>query len=256
MLFTAMLAAATVATPCASPDRTVACPDLIMRRPYNMHLIRTPKRQLLAATNAIVNVGEGPLEIRARREKSGDAEYAMPTRQVLRPRTRADRPRVLLESGHLEFYDTKTRGQYWKYQGAASFTLRPIDADGEVGRIRRTGPKVDYCFRDLKRVRDQRNRRTYARSPRTRKFGACSTTRTARLLTLGTSVGWADIYPYGYPQNSINVTGLHGCFLYTLKVDPRNELVELREDNNAGSVVVRLPWKGSGSRGCPKPVDG
>ena len=51
------------------------------------------------------------------------------------------------------------------------------------------------------------------------------------------------------------MTGLRGCFLYTLKADPRNELVELSETNNAGSVVVRLPWKGPGRRGCPRAAE-
>jgi hypothetical protein len=251
MLITAALVAATVANPCAEATRTVACPDLVMRRPSDMHLVRTPKRRLLAAANAIVNVGEGPLEIRARRDP-GDG-YDMVARQVLRPRVRGATPMVLPASGRVELYDTRTRGRYWKYESAASFTLRPIGDDGEVGPIRRTGPKVDYCFRDLRRVRPLGGRGAYPRSPRFRHYGACSTRAGVTRLTLGTSVGWADIYPSSYPQNSIDVTGLRGCFLYTLKADPRNELRELREDNNAGSRVVRLPWRGAGARGCPRP---
>jgi hypothetical protein len=251
MLMTAVLAAATVANPCADVTRAVACPDLVMRRPYDMHLVRTPKRQLLAAANAIVNVGEGPLEIRARRSRAD--EYDMVARQVLRPLVRSAAPVVLPASGRVELYDTRTRGRYWKYENAASFTLRPIDDDGEVGPIRRTGPKVDYCFRDLRRARPLDRRGSYPRSPRLRHYGACSTRAEASRLTLGTSVGWADIYPWSYPQNSIDVTGLRGCFLYTLKADPRDELRELREDNNAGSRIVRLPWRGTGARGCPRP---
>jgi len=251
LLTVAVLAAATVTNPCADAARTVACPDLVMRRPYDMHIIRTPNRQLLAAANAIVNVGEGPLEIRARRGPAD--EYGMVARQVLRPRGRGAAPVVLPASGRVELYDTRTRGRYWKYESAASFTLRPIADDGGLGPIRRTGPKVDYCFRDLRRVRPFDDRGAYPRSPRLRHYGACSTRASATRLTLGTSVGWADIYPWSYPQNSIDVTGLRGCFLYTQKADPRNELRELREDNNAGSMMVRLPWKGAGARGCRPP---
>jgi len=254
VLLTAALAAVTVATPCTAPDRTVACPDLVMRAPYGMRLIRTPRRRLLAATNAIVNVGEGPLEIRARRGSAGAADQ-MVARQVLRPRTRAGVASVLPPSGRVEFYDTRTRGRYWKYEGAASFTLRPVSRAGIVGRIRRAGPKVDYCFRDLRRVRRLDRAEGYAGSPRRRVFGSCSTSFRSRVLTLGTSVGWADIYPSSYPQNYVDVTGLRGCFVYTLKADPRDELRELREDNNAGSAVVRLPWRGPGARGCPQPTD-
>jgi hypothetical protein len=250
MLLAAALATAAAATPCSDPARTVACPDLVMRRPYGMRLVRTPQRQLLAATNAIVNVGEGPLEVRARRVPY-DGAYALSARQVLRPRTRADAPLVLPPTGTVEFYDTRTRGRYWKYEHAARFTLRPVAASGTLGRVRRTGDKVDYCFRDLRRVRPLDGGGSYPRSPRRRVFGACSTRAGASLLTLGTSVGWADIYPWHYPQNSIDVTGLRGCFLYAMTADPRDELEELREDNNVGAVVVRLPWKGPGRRGCP-----
>ncbi|MCW3011747.1 MAG: hypothetical protein JWO90_2151 [Solirubrobacterales bacterium] len=252
MLLTAALATMAVATPCTVPERAVACPDLVMRRPYGMRLVRTPKRALLAATNAIVNVGEGPLEIRARRRNIGEDQ--MTTRQVLRPALPGGAAQVLPATGSVDFFDTRTRGRYWKYQGAASFTLRPIAADGTVGRIRRTGDKVDYCFRDLTKVRRLDGAGAYPGTPRARVFGACSTTDRALALTLGTSVGWADIYPWDYPQNSIDVTSLTGCFLYTLKADPKDELEELREDNNTGSVVVRLPWRGPGARGCPVPA--
>lgn len=110
MLLAATLATAAIANPCADALRTVLCPDLVMRRPYSMRLIRTPRRQLLAATNAIVNVGDGPLEIRARR-RSGD-EYRMIARQILRPLVPGATPLVLPASGRVDFYDTRTRGRY------------------------------------------------------------------------------------------------------------------------------------------------
>ena len=253
MLLAAALATLTVANPCADAARTVACPDLVMRQPYGMRLIRRDGRALLAATNAIVNVGHGPLEIRARREP-GDPAGRMTDRQVLRPDIVGTAPVLLPAAGRVELYDTRTRGRYWKYEYAASFTLRPIGAGGAVGPIRRTGPKVDYCFRDLKKVRRLDGTGLYAGTPRGRVFGACSTTPGATVLTLGTSVGWADIYPWDYPQNFIDVTSLRGCFRYTLKADPKDDLVELNEENNSGSVVVRLPWRGPGARGCPAPV--
>lgn len=253
MLIASALAVAATANPCAASEPRYACPDLVMRAPYNMKLIRTPTRQLLAATNAIVNVGDGPLEIRGTRKRS--SRFAIPARQVLRGRTKQRSPLVLPAAGRLNFYDTKTRGVYWKYHHAASFTLRRVNATGTVGRVRRTGEKVDYCFRDLTKVKRLDTGKRYARTPRERQFGACSQDSRDKRLTLGTSVGWADIYPYGYPQNNIDVTGLRGCFLYTLKADPKNELVELSESNNAGSVVVRLPWKGAGRRGCPRATE-
>ena len=251
MLLSAALTVAALVNPCADPARTVVCPDLTMRQPYGMRLIVTGRRRVLAATNAIVNTGDGPLEVRARRRNIGEDQ--MTARQVLRPRTPGGAAQLLPATGTVDFFDTRTRGRYWKYQAAASFTLRGIGPGGTLGRIRRTGPKVDYCFRDLRRVNRLDTATPYAHSPRGRIFGACSTTAGALGLTLGTSVGWADIYPWDYPQNAIDVTGLAGCFLYTLKADPRDELRELREDNNSGSRVVRLPWTGASTRGCLEP---
>jgi hypothetical protein len=242
------MATLAVATPCSDPARTVACPDLVMRRPYGMRLLAG---RFLAATNAIVNVGDGPLEIRARRVPGSRTQ--MRARQVLRGRY--GHPTLVRPvTGTVELYDTRGRGTYWKFRNAASFTLRPVAADGTVGPIARTGPKVDYCFRDLRRVARLNGYGAYPGSPQRFRFGACSTTPRATLLTLGTSVGWADIYPWGYPQNAIDVAGLRGCFAYTLKVDPKDELDELDETNNAGTEVVRLPWRGPGRRGCPAPA--
>ena len=70
-------------------------------------------------------------------------------------------------------------------------------------------------------------------------------------MTLGTSAGWADIYPSAYPRNWINVTGLRGCFAYLHRADPENHLAEEREDDNAAMRTVRLPWTGPRLGDCP-----
>ena len=72
-------------------------------------------------------------------------------------------------------------------------------------------------------------------------------------MRLGTSVGWADVYPAAYPEQWINISGLRGCFAYVHTADPENRIYESNEDNNEAQVVVRLPfnpyrWR-SGCRG-------
>lgn len=234
--------------PCRRPELRLRCPDLVMRTPYGFHLLRTKKgRSLLATTNAIVNVGDGPLEVRGRRI----TRTRMSARQVLRGRTAAT-TRVQPPNGSIRFFDTRTRGTYWKFEDAAGFELWALDAQGFRTRLVRTGPKIFYCYRDLTRVRSLATRRPYRGSPRTRQYGACSQKGPISRVTLGTSVGWADIYPWRYPQNWIDVTGFSGCFAYVHKADPSNRFVELDERNNASAVSVRLPWRGSGGRrGCP-----
>lgn len=246
MLLGALLAASTLVGPCAQPN--VRCPDLTMRRPSQFHLLRSRRgRQLLASTNQIVNIGEGPLEIRARRISDDD----MAARQVLR----GGAPTVLPRTGTVELYDTGTRGTYWKYEGAARFTLHPLSPSGRVEpQARRIGPKLDYCFRDLFRLTQLGTGRPYRGSPRAMVHGPCSQDPSDHTVTLGTSVGWTDSYPWDYPQNWIDVTGLKGCFLYEQTVDPFHQLVELDETDNTGRAIVRLPWHGPGARGCPAPL--
>ena len=72
-----------------------------------------------------------------------------------------------------------------------------------------------------------------------------------RRVTLGTSVGWSDVYPPTYPEQWIDVTGLRGCFAYRHIADPRNGIYESNERNNAATVTIRLPFR-PGAQRCPR----
>jgi hypothetical protein len=71
-------------------------------------------------------------------------------------------------------------------------------------------------------------------------FGGCSQDRDLRSVRLGTSVGWADVYPASYHENYVDVTGLRGCFALWQIADPTNQIAETDELNNAARTVVRL----------------
>jgi hypothetical protein len=58
---------------------------------------------------------------------------------------------------------------------------------------------------------------------------------------LGTSVGWSDVYPYEYPQQWINVTGLRGRFAYVEIADPGDVLMESSHGNDVSETYVALP---------------
>ena len=58
---------------------------------------------------------------------------------------------------------------------------------------------------------------------------------------LGTSVGWSDVYPYEYPEQWIDVTGLRGSFAYAQIADPDNLLMESNKSNNVSETYVELP---------------
>jgi hypothetical protein len=194
----------------------------------------------LLAENRIINIGRGALELRARH--SGVGRFA-PAVQIVRSASGA----VLRfpGAGFVYWKAIPGQGHYWKFWRAARFELWTLRADGTRDRLLRTGPKLSYCFRDLKRVRD------FRRTPRRRVFGACSQSARPGGLRLGTSAGWADIYPWRYHENWISVTGLRGCFAFVHRADPLDSLIEEREDDNLGIRHIRLPARKDGSvRSC------
>ena len=210
-----------------------------MAPPREMFVSSGGGKILLHATNDIRSRGEGPLEIHGTRQ----SPRYMTVRQAIHRRT--GKPESYDTAGRLVFYNIPGQGPYWKFQDAALFEIWSLDASGARAQRLRKGPKLSYCFRDLKRTDPS------GRSPRNRVYPACSQRAGIKKRTLGTSVGWSDIYPSSYYQNWIDVKGLRGCFEFVMTADPRNRLFENDEDNNEGSTRVRLPASKKGKvRGC------
>jgi hypothetical protein len=228
-----------VANPCLGPDAgKLRCPDIQMGKPADMYVQRTPRGHvLLRATNNVKSRGKGPVMFRGRR--TGRDE--MSARQHI---LRWDGTQLVLKTGaELYWKPIPGQGHYWKFRDAARFELWSVDDTGHRVKLVRTGPKVYYCLRDLVRTKPGK------RSPRFRIFPGCSQDPAKRRVTLGTSVGWSDVYPSTYHQQWIDVTGLHGCFAYVHRADPKNHIFESNEGNNDSQRIVRLPW---GSRKkCP-----
>jgi hypothetical protein len=224
--------------PCLA-DAELRCPDLRMKRPFGLRLERRGSRTVLRAGNSIDSVGAGPAELLGVRMRGP----WMRGRQRIYTRGGG---RVGVTSGARLFFKRAHGGRrYWKFWNAARFELWRLDGSGRrVKRVRR-GPKVSYCLRDLRRTH-----RRMLGSPRRAAYPACSTNPRRRRVTLGTSVGWSDIYPPTYPEQWIDVTGLRGCFAYVHIADPLDGIHESNEDNNEAQVVVRLPYR-RGRQHCP-----
>ena len=227
--------------PCLSPDSAkLRCPDITMGKPGAMYAQHTPRgRVLLRATNNVKSRGKGPIMFRGRR--TGREEMA--ARQHI---YRGNGSQLVVDTGaELYWKYIPGQGHYWKFSDAARFELWSVDPEGHRQKLVRTGPKVYYCLRDLFRTRPGK------RSPRYRVFPGCSQDPRKKSVTLGTSVGWSDVYPSTYHQQWIDVTGLRGCFAYVHRADPMNHVWESNEGNNDSQRIVRLPWKGSRARNCP-----
>jgi hypothetical protein len=217
--------------PCERPLLDLLCPDLRMSPPYDLRIDRRARRgrTVLRAANSINSRGAGPAELFGRRKGRFSATA---NQKIWR---RGGGKLTVNTPATLAFKFIPGQGRYWKYRNAAAFEIWEVDGLLRPTRRVRTGPKLIYCLRDLQRTR------AMARSPRRRYYPGCSQSSRMRSVTLGTSVGWSDIYPSSYHEQWIDVTGLRGTFAFKHIADPTNGIWESDEDNNEGVTIVRLP---------------
>jgi hypothetical protein len=191
---------------------------------------------ILRATSDVQSRGRGPIEVRGRR----DGPQSMKANQRI-PKVGGGHITVATNASlHFTNVGEYFGGSYWKVHQLARFDLREARPDGTLGPIVRTSPKLNYCLRDLERTRPGK------RSPRTRHYPACSQDPSVRRAVLGTSVGWSDIYPADYDEQYIDVSGLRGCYVFGMTVDPKHLLFESNENDNSSHRRVRLPFTGAG----------
>ena len=237
LLATALPAAAQAGAgnPCTGPRaHALLCPNLRIGPPSDLYLQDAGGRQLLRATSDVRSRGRGPMELRGRRDG----------RRTMRVNQRIYR----VGGGHVDVRSRATLrfadvgeyfgGSYWKVHELARFELRRATPGGRLGHIVRVGPKLNYCLRDLERTRPGR------RSPDNPHYPGCNQNPYQHRVTLGTSVGWSDIYPADYDKQWIDVTGLRGCFAFTMTVDPQHLLFESNEHDNTSQRLVHLPFRG------------
>ncbi len=225
--------------PCEGPGaKQLLCPNLRIGPPAGLYVERAPGGVRLRATSDVRSRGRGPMEVRGTR----DGLRTMRTRQRI----------YRVGGGHvdvptratLRFTDVGAYfgGSYWKVHQLARFELWSVDDEGRLQRLVRVGPKLNYCLRDLERTRPGK------RSPETWHYPGCNQDPYVHHVTLGTSVGWSDIYPAPYDKQWIGVKGLRGCFAFVMVVDPQNLLYESNEEDNTSRRLVHLPFRGD--TGC------
>ncbi len=231
--------------PCLGPDAAeLLCPNLRMQPPADLRVSKTRSgRRLLHATNSIDSRGEGPAELRGTR----NGKHYMDADQ--RIRLAGGGRRTVKTRAFLSFKNIPGQGGYWKFKDAGLFELWTLDEnDNPVERVR-VGPKQIYCLRDLVRTRSMPG------SPPRRVYPACNQNRRMNAVTLGTSVGWSDVYPASYHEQYIEITGLSGRYGFIHIADPKNGIWENDENDNAAMTIVQLPsGKRLASRGpMPRP---
>jgi hypothetical protein len=236
LLTAAPTASARIANPCEGPEaRHLLCPNLRIGRPADLYLERAgPGHLRLRATSNVKSRGKGPMELHGSR----DGWHRMRVTERIH---RKDGGRLVVPTrATLHFTDVGAYfgGSYWKVHQLARFELWQVDREHQPIRRVRVGPKLNYCLRDLERTRPGRH------SPSSGHYPGCDQNPSTDAVTLGTSVGWSDIYPADYDKQWIDVSGLRGCFAFVMRVDPQNLLYESNERDNHSRRLIRLPYRG------------
>jgi hypothetical protein len=227
--------AASASNPCQGPGaKHLRCPNLRIGPPTDLYVQHAGGQVRLRATSDVRSRGKGPMELHGRRNgprsmrvrqriyKAGRGHITVPTRATL----------------HFTDVGEYFGGSYWKVHQLAHFEIWSVGRNRRLLHRVRAGPKLNYCLRDLERTQPGR------RSPHHRHYPGCNQNPYQDRVTLGTSVGWSDIYPADYDKQWIDVTGLRGCFAFVMRVDPRNLLYESNERDNATRRLIRLPYRG------------
>lgn len=219
--------------PAASPELR---PDLEQQAPSELALKTVTtgarKRFLLGFRSATDNVGEGPLSVFAFRQSP-----VVPTmRASQRVRLVGGDIRTYPRVGFLRYTYSATH-DHWHLLGFQRYELRRGDDHRLIIRDRKSG----FCLTDRWGNAAQG---FVGRRPRPVFTDYCERSNTGALIvSQGTTVGYSDVYPAHFHGQNIDVTRVPaGIYVLVHRASPNLLIRELRYENNAASVRIRLSW--------------
>jgi hypothetical protein len=208
----------------AASDRL---PDLAMAKLRHIGTKRIDGRRLLRFSAIIVNVGEGPFELRSRRATK---RSRWSTRQVIHDDAGGSRS-VATPSVRLMY--AGDGHNHWHVKDLEQYRLVPLRSAGGS----RIGQKVGFCFFD-----NYEYRLSLPDAPEAPVYGhgACGT-RDSVGLRNGLSVGWGDIYHRSLPGQSIDITGVpDGTYRLWATADQADVFWESNDANNTTWADLRI----------------
>lgn len=201
-------------------------PNLRALRARDLYISRSGGERRLRFESGLASIGDGPVEVRPNRNREcpegkhhatqvmyrdvdGNGRYGLETDTRVARRS----------AGCMVFHPNH---DHWHFEAASRYTLYRAERP-ELSKVARR--KMSFCLRDSQRVPKVYGTYGYAEH-----YGACS-----RYSPQGISVGWVDVYQSYLAGQAIKLPRRLGDGLYCLeiKVDPRNELIETRDDDNA-----------------------
>ena len=206
-------------------------PDLDQQAPSELSILERRGRFLLGFRSATDNVGEGPLEVESFRPTG------LPTmRTVQRVRLAGGGSRIYRRIGFLR-YTYSPSHDHWHLMGFQRYELRRADDHSLLLRDRKSG----FCLTDRwgNAAAGFSGRR---RSPVYTDYCARGNTKAQSVLQ-GTTVGYSDVYPAHFHGQNLNVTRIPaGTYVLVHRASPSLLVRELRYENNAASIRIRLSW--------------
>jgi hypothetical protein len=188
---------------------------------------------LLGFRSAVRNVGDGPMIIAGHRFDEG-METMVADQQIQR---RGGPAEVVGGVGRLR-YVVSPDHRHWHLLAFERYELRRAGGKTAVARDRKTG----FCLGDRYDVAD---RSLPGRAPSPVYTSRCGLGEPTLLgISEGISVGSGDDYAANLEGQYLPLTGLAaGRYVLVHRVNTNRRLRELRYDNDAASILLRLRWR-------------
>lgn len=205
-------------------------PDFDQRAPSDLTIQSSRGRYLLGFTSASDNVGLGPLSITASRPST-----AVPTmRAAQQVRTSYGGSRTYPRIGVLRFVIAPPH-MHWHLMDFQRYELRRAADHAVIVRDRKSG----FCLADHWGELQGYVPGKPGHPVFTSNCGQLEPLSLA--VSEGTSVGYTDRYPAFFHGQDVDVTNVQpGIYVLVHRTNPRLRLRELRYENNASSVLIRL----------------
>lgn len=223
------------------PGEREILPDLIPFPLYDFHFSELRGRTILRFSSTYWNGGNGPLILASDPDATHEHHYDSD-----------ENHEESMDHAHTEDIDEGTHFQYilqsdgterkkivggfhwhsehshYHYDDFAHYIFKPVSADVDAPtRIE----KATRCLWDTLPVD-----LSLPNAPAEGVFRTCKDT-----IRQGVSVGWGDVYDYTLADQYLDVHDLPpGIYSFSLVIDPKQKMIELRRDNNTSIVIFEL----------------
>lgn len=202
---------------------TPLLPDLVPLPPRDIQIGQKNKALLLSSV--VGDVGLGPVELQG---PSADSPDHTP-KDAFQNVYNADGPTTTVKVGQFIWHEAH---HHWHFlPELAHYELRrPDKQGGPTGPIAGTASKATFCFLDLENFNPR-----LPGSPGTAQYQDCGT------HIQGISVGWADVYEFFLPGQSIDIRHVpDGVYWLVVTVDPQHALQQITNENDFTGVRIHL----------------